>query len=251
VIYLAPGDYHGYHSPASWTVTERRHFPGHLFPVNARSVNFIKGVLAFNERVALTGEWEHGFFSYTPVGAYNVGSIKIGFDTELVTNQRSQNIKSPFEKKNYTKPINLDCGENIGFFNLGSTVVLIFESPQLLFMRYRGEKVQLGETLAVKLTPELAEEHKKRLQRRQKLIDKQMIKYYKAIIKEDEIAQALEQRIQRQQEANQQFKDKQLQWYGVSEETAKTIQERKKHLREREEEQKQKDRKNGQEDDKI
>ena len=31
VIYLAPGDYHGYHSPATWSVKERVHFPGIYF----------------------------------------------------------------------------------------------------------------------------------------------------------------------------------------------------------------------------
>lgn len=30
VIYLAPGDYHRFHSPAKWCVNFRRHFPGKI-----------------------------------------------------------------------------------------------------------------------------------------------------------------------------------------------------------------------------
>ena len=30
-IYLAPGDYHGFHSPTSWTAHTRRHFPGIIY----------------------------------------------------------------------------------------------------------------------------------------------------------------------------------------------------------------------------
>lgn len=30
VIYLAPGDYHRFHSPVEWSPTVRRHFPGML-----------------------------------------------------------------------------------------------------------------------------------------------------------------------------------------------------------------------------
>ena len=31
VIYLAPGDYHRFHSPTEWSVTFRRYFPGLIF----------------------------------------------------------------------------------------------------------------------------------------------------------------------------------------------------------------------------
>ena len=30
VVYLSPGEYHHFHSPADWVVTGRRHFPGML-----------------------------------------------------------------------------------------------------------------------------------------------------------------------------------------------------------------------------
>lgn len=53
---------------------------GHLFPVAPTMVNLIKGLFALNERVALLGKWEHGFFSLIPVGATNVGTISLSIE---------------------------------------------------------------------------------------------------------------------------------------------------------------------------
>lgn len=80
VIYLAPGDYHRFHSPTDWTVFARRHFPGELFSVNPSVARWLEGLFNFNERVVYYGEWEHGFFSMTAVGATNVGSIRVYMD---------------------------------------------------------------------------------------------------------------------------------------------------------------------------
>ena len=40
----------------------------------------LENLFVLNERVALLGRWRHGFFGMVPVGATNVGSIKINFD---------------------------------------------------------------------------------------------------------------------------------------------------------------------------
>ncbi|KAG2356061.1 phosphatidylserine decarboxylase-domain-containing protein [Suillus spraguei] len=104
VIYLAPGDYHRFHSPTAWVVEKRRHFVGELFSVSP---------------VALLGRWKFGFFGMIPVGATNVGSIKINFDTALRT--------------------------NMGGFCLGSTIVLVFEAPKTFeFTLKAGQKVKVG-----------------------------------------------------------------------------------------------------------
>ena len=86
VVYLAPGDYHRFHSPVSWVVESRRHFAGELYSVSPYLQRTMPGLFTLNERVVLLGRWRWGFFSYTPVGATNVGSIVVNFDAELRTN---------------------------------------------------------------------------------------------------------------------------------------------------------------------
>jgi phosphatidylserine decarboxylase precursor len=57
---------------------------GELLTVAPWAVKKLPGVFALNERTALLGRWTHGFFSYTAVGAFNVGSIQLSFDKVLV-----------------------------------------------------------------------------------------------------------------------------------------------------------------------
>jgi phosphatidylserine decarboxylase len=55
--------------------------PGELFSVSPYIAKRLHNLFVLNERVALLGRWKHGFFSMIPVGATNVGSIKVNFDT--------------------------------------------------------------------------------------------------------------------------------------------------------------------------
>jgi phosphatidylserine decarboxylase len=77
VIYLAPGDYHRFHSPASWNIKEFRHFYGEMFSVSPWLVSKFPTLFTLNERVACVGNWNYGFFGMTAVAATNVGKIKI------------------------------------------------------------------------------------------------------------------------------------------------------------------------------
>lgn len=149
VLYLAPGDYHHFHSPTNWEIEKRKHFPGHLFPVNNNAITRCNGLFAFNERVVFTGKWQHGFFAMAPIGAYNVGSMSFLFDKEIVTNNPTQTATTPFEEKVYDQPIKLTKGDSIGNFNMGSTIVLIFEAPPIFFPYKRGKKLKLGERLVM------------------------------------------------------------------------------------------------------
>uniref|UniRef100_A0A5F8GD95 Phosphatidylserine decarboxylase proenzyme, mitochondrial n=1 Tax=Monodelphis domestica TaxID=13616 RepID=A0A5F8GD95_MONDO len=152
VIYLAPGDYHCFHSPTDWRVAHRRHFPGSLMSVNPGIARWIKELFCHNERVVLTGDWKHGFFSLTAVGATNVGSIRIYFDRELHTNSPMYS-KGSYNDFSYISHSNKEGipmrkGEHLGEFNLGSTIVLIFEAPKdFNFHLKPGQKIRFGEAL--------------------------------------------------------------------------------------------------------
>ncbi|KAM7326140.1 hypothetical protein ACRRTK_014618 [Alexandromys fortis] len=152
VIYLAPGDYHCFHSPTDWTVSHRRHFPGSLMSVNPGMARWIKELFCHNERVVLTGDWKHGFFSLTAVGATNVGSIRIYFDRDLHTNSPRYS-KGSYNDLSFVTHANKEGvpmrkGEHLGEFNLGSTIVLIFEAPKDFNFRLKaGQKIRFGEAL--------------------------------------------------------------------------------------------------------
>lgn len=81
VLYLAPGDYHRYHCPVDFVAMSRLHIPGHLAPV--KESNLKAGLYEGNERVVLEGRWAQGFMYITFVGATNVGSMSVNFDTVL------------------------------------------------------------------------------------------------------------------------------------------------------------------------
>lgn len=155
VIYLAPGDYHRFHSPTSWVVERRRHFRGELYSVSPYVASRLPNLFVLNERVALLGRWRHGFFSMIPVGATNVGSIRINFDKALRTNVRQQRrLAGTYSEASYSLASKLlggqplQSGEEMGGFLLGSTIVLVFEAPEEFdFVCKPGQKVRVGETL--------------------------------------------------------------------------------------------------------
>jgi len=94
----------------------------------------------------MTGDWEHGFFSLSPIGAYNVGSIAIDFDESLKTNKRGEKAGGHFTQKDVDS-VEFKKGDQMGFFHLGSSVVLLFEGPAAYFPVKVGDHVKVGDIL--------------------------------------------------------------------------------------------------------
>ncbi|MBN2695456.1 phosphatidylserine decarboxylase [bacterium] len=141
-IYLSPKDYHRVHSPLDGIIKEAHYIKGRLFPVNKLSVENINELFSTNERVNLYIENKRvGIFSLIFVGATNVGSISLSFDN-LKTNQIFQ--KGVLKKFNHS----VKKGEELGAFNFGSTVILLFQKNSIKNFLITTEKsVEMGEVV--------------------------------------------------------------------------------------------------------
>lgn len=59
--------------------------------VNPLIAGWLPGLYSLNERVVYVGQWKHGFFSMTAVGATSVGSVKVYSDKVSVRITLKQN----------------------------------------------------------------------------------------------------------------------------------------------------------------
>jgi len=141
-LYLSPAMYHRVHSPVDGRVVAWRYVPGRLFPVNGAGVRSVPGLFTRNERVALFLDTEaHGPVAVVLVGAANVGRMSLAF-ADLVTNRGR-----PGGRTVPAEPVAVRRGDEIGAFNLGSTVVLLLADPGLAPAAAAGDIVRVGQAL--------------------------------------------------------------------------------------------------------
>lgn len=144
-LYLSPGDYHRIHSPLAGNITGFFNIPGKLFTVQEFMVKGLKGLFAINERLITYIDTADGSVAVCKIGAINVGKISLSYD-HSVTNKffRSKNEKIYDEDK---QPV-IKKGDEIGIFNLGSTVIILFEKGMMEFLDLNyGQKVKMGEKI--------------------------------------------------------------------------------------------------------
>jgi phosphatidylserine decarboxylase len=143
-LYLSPSMYHRVHSPVDGRIVCWRYIPGRLYPVNSLAVRHVPGLFAVNERVSVLIETpDHGRVAVVLVGAANVGRISLAFST-LMTNTGGAAVHEVPET-----PIPIARGDELGAFNLGSTVVLLIADPRLepASGLEPGELVRMGQPL--------------------------------------------------------------------------------------------------------
>lgn len=119
-LYLSPRDYHRIHMPVDAELKQMTYIPGRLFSVAEFTVKAIPRLFARNERVVCRFETQHGPMVMVLVGAINVSA------TETVWHGLVTSIGGKMKKFIYTAgEVVLKRGDEMGRFNLGSTVILI------------------------------------------------------------------------------------------------------------------------------
>ena len=141
-IYLAPTDYHRMHHYADGKITGYRYIPGKLFPVNEFSVANVENLFPINERFNTYYDCNGRKTGIVKVGATVVGKIKVTY-CEVESNISKQGTAASFDEG-----IEIKKGQELGLFEMGSTVVMLFEKDAFEFENFElGQKVQLGEKL--------------------------------------------------------------------------------------------------------
>ncbi|MBL8251668.1 MAG: phosphatidylserine decarboxylase [Candidatus Competibacter sp.] len=124
-LYLSPRDYHRIHMPVAGALREMVHIPGQLFSVSPLTARVVPELFARNERVAALFDTPAGPMALVLVGAINVASIETVWAGTI-----TPPLASAIRRWRYPTAgegaVRLDRGQEMGRFNMGSTVILLF-----------------------------------------------------------------------------------------------------------------------------
>ena len=144
-IYLSPRDYHRLHMPVAGTLLSQTHIPGRLFSVGPHTVRALPNLFARNERVIAQFETEAGLMALVLVGAINVAAIETVWHGLVTPPQRRSmsTVNYPDEQA-----VNLAKGDEMGRFNMGSTIIVLMENPVAWRVDMQpGDAVRMGQFL--------------------------------------------------------------------------------------------------------
>jgi phosphatidylserine decarboxylase len=147
-VYLSPRDYHRVHMPAAGRLQEMTHVPGRLFSVNAVTTSLVPRLFTRNERVVCLFEGESGPFAVILVGAIFVGSIETVWSGQVTPTAGG---RSPSRRYSGAEAVTLAAGDELGRFNMGSTVILLFPPGVVAWEPglEPGDAVRMGQRLGL------------------------------------------------------------------------------------------------------
>jgi phosphatidylserine decarboxylase len=143
-FYLSPKDYHRYHATFSTQITKLIHVPGKLYPVNFTYLNKQENLFIENERVILECKTTDGKIYYMVfIGALNVGKMIFIFEPRVKTNSDTFNTQV-YKYDN----LHIQKGDCLGYFEMGSTVLIFWEKDFVELENIINNKVRFGDIVA-------------------------------------------------------------------------------------------------------
>ncbi|AKH22154.1 phosphatidylserine decarboxylase [Sedimenticola thiotaurini] len=153
-LYLSPRDYHRIHMPQGGELKKMLHIPGRLFSVSPSTTRVVPRLFSRNERLVNLFETGQGPMAVVMVGAIFVASMDTVWAGTVApaTRRISQWHYGPQQPD---QPITLEKGEEMGRFNMGSTVVLLFPKNSIRWDETlsAGSQVQMGQRIATLTSP--------------------------------------------------------------------------------------------------
>ena len=147
-LYLAPYNYHRIHMPLAGSLKAAWYVPGKLFSVNATTAAAVDSLFARNERVVCVFENGPLVFAMVLVGALFVGSMETVWHGEITPRRPRRPIELPVT--GLRAPARLEQGDEMGRFNMGSTVILVLppSTTQWNAELRTGATIRMGQPLA-------------------------------------------------------------------------------------------------------
>lgn len=146
-VYLSPRDYHRVHMPVDGRLREMIYVPGRLFSVDFASTRRVRDLFARNERVVSLFDSPLGPMALVLVGAMNVAGIETVWSGP-VTPPHGGAMRS-WRYDDDTRAVRLARGQEMGRFNTGSTVIVLFADGRIRWRNdlSEGDVVRMGESL--------------------------------------------------------------------------------------------------------
>ena len=149
-IYLSPKDYHRIHMPLQGRLQEMVYIPGRLFSVSKFASEQVPRLFARNERLVNLFETEAGPMAMIMVGALNVAGMETVWAGNIPDKVNWEIKKWDYRNHSVEKNIELAHGEEMGRFNMGSTVILLYANNRIEWNKSISAEcpVQMGQQLA-------------------------------------------------------------------------------------------------------
>ncbi len=146
-IYLSPRDYHRVHMPCDATLRKMIYVPGDLFSVNPFLAEHVPNLFARNERVICVFDTAFGPMVQILVGATITASMSTVW-AGVINPPRTGEVKVWTYQGDNT--IKLTKGQEMGAFQLGSTVINLFPANSVTLAEHLevDVPVRMGEILA-------------------------------------------------------------------------------------------------------